>query len=90
MSWLHLEREDPEIRVASTLQKLVVLKTQLLFRGVCRQRGEEENSFELVWKTIMASGTCRTLLGCRARRMTASTLLFLKPRCLPSITLNLC
>ena len=38
----------------------------------------------------MASGTCRTLLGCRARRMTASTLLFLKPRCLPSITLNLC
>ena len=91
MSWLHLEREDPEIRVASTLQKLVVLKTQLLFRGVCRQRGEEENSFELVQKTIMARGTwSTTTMGCRARRMAASAFSFLNPRCLASITLNLC
>ena len=91
MSWLHLEREDPEIRVASTLQKLVVLKTQLLFSGVCRQRGEEENSFELVQKTIMARGTwSTTTMGCRARRMAASAFSFLNPRCLASITLNLC
>ena len=91
LSWLHLEREDPVIRVASPLQKLVVPIPLRLFSGVWRQRGEEENSFELVQKTIMDSGTwSTTAMGCRARRMTASTLSFLNPRCLPNITLNLC
>ena len=78
----NLEREDLPVGVAGPLQFPVVPKAQLLLYQVAKNMNSAavDDVSDVTWTTS---------LGWRARRTTARTPSWVRPKCLASSTLNL-